>query len=442
MAGVKYYLEGERIGLHKLSRKEATRSYVDWMNDPEVTRYLVSGSFPTTMQDLHVFIDGANGANRVTFAIYRKDQDRHVGNVKLDQIDWVSRRCDLGIAIGDKASWGLGLGTEATALATRYAFEKLGMERVTLGVLVENGAAARVYEKLGYVVEGRRERDQYKDGRWMDTLLMAVSRRRFLGRNDRVVAVIQARMASARLPGKILKPLAGRPALFHLLERARAVPRVNEVVLATSQDPSDDELVAAARAWDVRVVRGPLDDVLARFHQAAIDTRADVLLRLTGDCPMHDSAVISRAIETWSGDVDVDYVSNADERTYPDGLDVELCSFAALDEALERARSPFEREHVTPWIRRHKRKLSFVQSEDLSPLRWTLDHREDLEYLSGVFDACQRDGLPFSSADVYRWLLTATDRIWIGSREFASGEERAELVGRMERLLAETEAPR
>jgi spore coat polysaccharide biosynthesis protein SpsF (cytidylyltransferase family) len=440
MADVKYFLDGERIGLSKLSRDEATQSYLDWMNDPEVTRYLVSGSFPTTMEDLHAFIDQANAPGRVTFAIHRKDERRHVGNVKLDHIDWISRRCDLGILIGDKASWGMGLGTEATALATRYAFERLGMERVTLGVLAENAAALRVYEKLGYAVEGRRERDQYKDGRWLDTVLMAASRRRFLGRNDRVVAVIQARMSSTRLPGKILKPLAGKPALFRLVERACAVPRLDEVVLATSDAGGDDEVAALGGTWGLRVVRGPLDDVLARTCRAANEARADVVVRLTGDCPMHDPAVIARAIETWAGDVDVDYVSNVDERTYPDGLDVEVCSFAALDEAHERARSPSEREHVTPWIRRHKRKLSFVQDQDLSELRWTLDQGDDFEFLSAAFDACQRGASPFSSLDVYRWLSTATDRIWIGSREYATGEKRAELVQRMERLLKETEA--
>lgn len=426
------FLAGERIGLKKLDATEAADGYVAWMNDPEVTRYLVSGTFPTTLADVRSFIESANGAGRVTFAIYRLDEGRHIGNVKLDHVDWISRRCDLGILIGDKASWGRGFGTEATQLATRYAFERLGLERVTLGVVVDNAAAAHVYEKLGYVVEGRRARDQYKDGAWLDTVMMSATRRRFLSRTDRVVAIIQARMTSTRLPGKILKPLGGRPALLQLIERARAVARVDEVVLATSDDASDDVVADAARGWDARVVRGSLTDVLARFHKAALEARADVVVRLTGDCPMHDPAVIARALDCFAGDREVDYVSNADERTYPDGLDVEVCSAAALAEAAHGATRPFEREHVTPWLRRHKVKRSFVQAEDLSMLRWTLDVPEDYAFLDRAFAACGAQ----SAADVYGWLIAEPAALWLESKQPPTPQERDDLVARMRRQVA------
>lgn len=428
-----WFLRGERIALKKLDRDEVSDAYVRWMNDAEVTKYLVSGNFPTTLDDVRTFVDGANSGGKVTFAIYRLDDERHIGNVKLDHLDWISRRCDLGIMIGDRASWGKGFGTEATALATRYAFEKLGLERVTLGVVVDNGAAAHVYEKLGYVVDGKRERDQYKDGNWLDTVMMSATRRRFLSRTDRVVAVIQARMSSSRLPGKILKPLAGKPALLQLIDRARAVSRIDEVVLATSDDASDDVVADAARGWGVRTVRGSLLDVLGRFQAAAEAARADVVIRLTGDCPMHDPAVIAQAIDTHLSSGVVDYVSNAEERSFPDGHDVEVFSMAALSEAARAAQSVFEREHVTPWLRRHKVKRSIVQHEDLSQLCWTLDTPDDYAFMCAAFEAC---GPSLTTSSVYRWLIEQPERLWLMARRTPDAAATAELVRRMRSMLA------
>ncbi len=199
--------------------------------------------------------------------------------------------------------------------------------------------------------------------------------------SDRVVAIIQARTSSTRLPGKVLQVLAGMPMIAFMAQRVRRSTLVDEIVLATSTDRSDDALAATAQDIGLRCHRGDLDDVLARFAGAAAVCDAGMVVRLTGDCPLIDpdliDTVVLRLLERG-----LDYVSNIDPATYPDGLDVEAFTIAALQAAHEQARLPSDREHVTPYIRRHADRFrqDVVRSAvDLSSLRWTVDHPDDLE---------------------------------------------------------------
>src|SRR5262245_17522541 len=157
-----------------------------------------------------------------------------------------------------------------------------------------------------------------------------------------IAIIVQARMSSTRLPGKILKPLAGAPSLARLLERLARVQRADERIVATSDDASDDPVAALCKERGIRCVRGSLDDVLARYHKAAVEAGAGVVVRVTGDCPLVDPGVVDACIGLFlENENQVDYASNVDERTYPDGLDVEVASFGALDEAMRRARGPW-----------------------------------------------------------------------------------------------------
>lgn len=197
----------------------------------------------------------------------------------------------------------------------------------------------------------------------------------------RVVAVIQARTSSSRLPGKVLQPLAGMPMITFMAQRVRRCARLDEVVLATSADPSDDVLARTAAAFGLRCYRGDLDDVLARFAGAAAACNSDVVVRLTGDCPLIEPSVIDTAVSLLL-EKDFDYVSNIDPPTFPDGLDVEVFTADALRCAVVEAHLPSEREHVTPFIRARRERFrqgSVCSAVDLSSLRWTVDHADDLE---------------------------------------------------------------
>jgi spore coat polysaccharide biosynthesis protein SpsF (cytidylyltransferase family) len=208
---------------------------------------------------------------------------------------------------------------------------------------------------------------------------------------ERTVVVIQARLGSTRLPGKTLADIAGRPLLAHVVERAAAIPGIADVVLATTANPADDELEAFARAGSLRWVRGSEQDVLDRFCLAAREAQAEVVVRVTADCPLLDPAVSGRVLAEYvARRPGVDYVSNVHPPTYPDGLDTEVFSVEALEVAAREAHRPSEREHVTPYLWGHPERfrLSNVEyDQNLSEHRWTVDTPADLEFVREVLGA-------------------------------------------------------
>ena len=216
-----------------------------------------------------------------------------------------------------------------------------------------------------------------------------MSRIRHNAPDTQTLAIVQARMSSTRLPGKVLLPLGGRPMIGFMLERVRRAKAVDQIVLATSTDASDDALAEAVAAMGIAVYRGSLNDVLARFAGAAQGRGADVVVRLTGDCPLIDPALIDRAVHHLRSN-QLDYVTNGEPAMYPDGLDVEAFTHAALQRAFAQATLPSEREHVTPYMRSaaaDMRRGSLRGAVDLSALRWTVDHADDLAMVRALVDA-------------------------------------------------------
>lgn len=205
-----------------------------------------------------------------------------------------------------------------------------------------------------------------------------------------VVAILQARMSSTRLPGKVLMNLAGKTMLEHVYDRVQAARLVNQVVIATTTDPGDDELFAFCKAKGYEVIRGPLEDVLGRFVLAADAYQADIIVRVTTDCPLADPQLIDDVVqEVLTGDYD--YVSNRlppEPRTIPIGLDVEGFTKAALDRANSEATRAEEREHVTPYIYNnqnryrclHLRYPEIGHAEE----RWTVDTPEDFAFAQAI----------------------------------------------------------
>lgn len=198
-------------------------------------------------------------------------------------------------------------------------------------------------------------------------------------------------MGSSRLPGKVMKTLADRSVLAHVVERVRHCALVDEVVVATTNSTGDEVIAAEAQKLGVRCFRGSEQDVLARYYAAARAARADVVVRVTSDCPLFDPQLLERMLRQF-GDAaaagkPLDYLSNTLERSYPRGLDAEIFTFAALERTHRDARLPAEREHVTVHLYRHPERFHIrgVKSErDLSHHRWTLDTPEDWAFISAV----------------------------------------------------------
>ena len=203
----------------------------------------------------------------------------------------------------------------------------------------------------------------------------------------KTIAILQARMSSSRLPGKVLKPIAGRPMLAFQVERVRRARLVDRLVIATSVETSDDPIAALCASEKVDCHRGSLADVLGRFHGAALAFGlVDHVVRLTGDCPLSDPDIIDACIALHIAN-GADYTSNGVTRSYPDGLDVEVLRFSALDRAHREAKEQFEREHVTPYLYRHPELFSLDvlrAPRDLAELRWTVDNPADLDFVTRV----------------------------------------------------------
>lgn len=217
------------------------------------------------------------------------------------------------------------------------------------------------------------------------------------------VAILQARMSSTRLPGKVMKLLAGRPMVERQLERLRRCHTLDRIIVATSTDPTDDALATHLQGLGVDVFRGSLTDVLARYVGAARAFGAtDQVVRLTADCPLADPDVIDACVRRHA-ELGVDYVSNGRQTTYPHGLDVEAFGFEALEAAGNEAVDPYEREHVTPFIYRRPERFTLAaltQPTDESHLRWTVDTPEDFAFVERVYAALYADKPDFTSDDI------------------------------------------
>ena len=214
-----------------------------------------------------------------------------------------------------------------------------------------------------------------------------------------IVAIIQARMGSTRLPGKVLLDLEGKTVLARVVSRLRRATQLSDIVVATTDLVRDDTIVRECERLNVNCFRGSEHDVLDRYYRAARTFAADTIVRITSDCPVIDPDFLDPTI-TSSQQQDCAYSSNSFPRTYPRGLDTEVFTIAALEQAWRDARRDYEREHVTPYFYEHPELFRLVSqqgSTDYSQYRWTLDTQEDLELLRRLYSS-------FGGRDDFHWL--------------------------------------
>ncbi len=237
----------------------------------------------------------------------------------------------------------------------------------------------------------------------------------------KTVAIVQARMGSTRFPDKVMKPIRGTPLIELLLQRLSVAREIDQIMLATSLDPRNEPLAAHVQSLGFDVYRGSEHDVLDRYYEAAKLGHADVVVRITGDCPLVDAALLDSVITAFKS-ASVDYACNTDPATYPDGLDIEVFSFQALQAAWQEARRPPEREHVTPYIRESGRfrTLKLRHTEDLSGERWTVDEPADFDVINAVFEHFHPRG-DFGWQDVLQ-LLRDKPQLFAANRHLIRNE--------------------
>jgi spore coat polysaccharide biosynthesis protein SpsF len=223
---------------------------------------------------------------------------------------------------------------------------------------------------------------------------------------QKTVAIIQARMGSTRLPGKILKPILGWPMLAQMLERVKQAKKIDAIVVATTDKTEDDAIAQLAQECSVNCFRGDENDVLDRFYKAAKEAGASIVVRLTGDCPLHDPAVIDEVIGRFLNNK-LDYACTP--VNYPEGLDTEVFLFSALERAWKSATLPSEREHVTRYIRNHPELFNVGElwkqgDYDYSVMHWSVDTEQDFDFVTKVFEQLYPVNPRFNKDDVFELL--------------------------------------
>ncbi|MBF0622959.1 MAG: glycosyltransferase family protein [Magnetococcales bacterium] len=236
--------------------------------------------------------------------------------------------------------------------------------------------------------------------------------------------IIQARMGSSRLPGKILLPLGTDTVLAQVIKRVSAAKGVDRIVIATTDQPNDDAVVAEAQRIGVDFFRGSESDVLARYYDAARHFNCDIIVRVTSDCPLYDPTLLTKMLKKFNNWIEtkapVDYFSNTLTRSYPRGLDTEIFRMGALENIYQSATSLAEREHVTPYFYRNPALFNIeeqIGTPDLSNHRWTLDTDEDYRFIQTVFKKLEDpSGTLFSTNQLLELLEQRPDIMVINSK--------------------------
>lgn len=222
----------------------------------------------------------------------------------------------------------------------------------------------------------------------------------------KITAIIQARMGSTRLPGKVMMKIQGKTVLEHVISRVQLSKEIDEIIVATTNKPDDDVIVDEAMRLGVKCFRGPEEDVLSRYYYAAKENNTDVIVRITSDCPLIDPLVIDEMVSEYKMlyKVDkIDYLSNTIKRTYPRGLDVEIVSFKGIEEAFSYADKHYQREHVTPYFHDNPQKfilINYQSKVDYSDYRLTLDTTEDLELITTIYSNLYKNGIDFYLSNI------------------------------------------
>lgn len=237
----------------------------------------------------------------------------------------------------------------------------------------------------------------------------------------RVVATIEARMTSSRLPGKVMLMALDQPMIGHLISRLKAVPSIDEIVVATTKNAADDVLADYSVRQGANVFRGSEEDVMSRVVCAAEAAGADIVVQITGDCPILDPDLVEQLIRVFKRNINVDFASNAFISSYPDGMDVTVLKFSALKASLEMTNDPLDREHVTRHIVNHPELFRHIYllappSQEWPGLGLTLDEPQDYELLKKLIEHFGKQNPLFGCTEVLKALRQHPEWVRINSK--------------------------
>ena len=242
----------------------------------------------------------------------------------------------------------------------------------------------------------------------------------------RIVATIEARMTSTRLPGKVMLQVLGKPMLHYLVERLKKVPSIDEIILATTVNSDDDILVEFAKEENIKYFRGSEEDVMLRVVEAADSVGADIVVEITGDCPIIDPQIVEQTVLMYKAN-NADYVSNGHVRSFPDGMDTQVFALDVLKKSLSMTNELLDHEHVTLHIRNNPQlftKINFVAPSELDwpELGLTLDEQHDYNLLKIIIEHFGQDNPFFSCLDVVQFLKGRPELVAINAKVHRKGD--------------------
>lgn len=411
-----------RLRLVPMRESFVSPQWVAWLGDPATVAFSRQRHQHHTLESCTAYVRSFHGTPHCLWAITLAEDGRHVGNIaaRIDESDAVA---NVALLLGEAGVRGRGLGSEALWAVAQWLMDRRGIRKVEVGTMAANQAMIRAARKAGMAEDGRRRGQFLLGGRPVDALYFALFPEDRQVRSTRTAkdkepsmthpaapkyaALIEARMGSSRLPGKVMLDMAGAPMLQRMIERVRLSRRLDEVVVCTTVNPSDDIIQGLCESLGCPVFRGSEKDMLDRLLTAAKSRRAEVIVQLTGDCPLIDPAHIDKTIAVFEK-TGADYVANNLTPTFPIGFDVRMFPTAVLEEAGRLTQDPIDRVHGSYYIYTHPERFRLAGWEADrnmdAGLRLTVDEHLDYELVRRVFAALLPGGIGFTAAQAVDWL--------------------------------------
>lgn len=386
------FLRSNRLYFEPLEDKHLTQEYINWLNDTKVTEFNSHGIYPNTKEQTLQYIQAIQkDSSTIVLAIIEQLTNRHIGNIAIQSINFINSLCEVSIMIGDRNSWSKGYGYEAFEKVFEHCFKKLNLNKVCIGTTSDNLGMQKVAKKLNMTHEGTRRSEILRDSKFHDIILYGLLKSEYIPRKNKTVASIEARMTSSRLPGKVLMPINGIPALELMLKRISTSKLLDEIIVATTINIEDDAIVKWCKKNNIKYFRGSEENVYQRVLDAHINNNSDIIVELTGDCPLLDPQLIDDAIDIYLNN-NYEYVSNCIEETYPLGMAVEVFSLETLKTIGDNRELDYiDKEHVSPFLyTSHQYKtynITAPKKQFFPKLSVTLDTKEDYEVINKI-DNC------------------------------------------------------
>lgn len=332
-----------------------------------------------------------------------------IGVCGLGRINKQDRTAEITYYLGIQTNPAIDVmvGVEVYIFLKRKGFKEYNLNRLYGEAFEFNEGGIKLAYHCGFKKEGIRRQSVFWDGKYWDGIMVGLLAEEYWmqeAKSMKIVIIVQARMGSTRLPGKVMKKVMGKTLLEYLLERLQRVEKANDICVATTTKLQEQPILDVCFQMSVKTFRGSEEDVLERYFLAAQKLNADVVVRVTSDCPLIDPREVDKLIGYYLKHSDqYDYISNGLEPSYPIGMGAEIFSFEALKKAYENAESEPEREHVTPYIYRHPEwfRLGNVAYEnDHKDHRWTVDTPEDLQLVSKIIESLYPVKPEFSIEDI------------------------------------------